>query len=360
MRLNIFPDGGVARLRVYGEAAVDWRQARARAARGRSGGDPQRRPRARRERHALRREGQHDHARPREEHGRRLGNAPAARARARLGHRAARRAGHDRRASRSTPITSRATIPDSASLEGCFAPGRDARCAGVGHVDRAPAANEAARRIIGTSSRRSFVAPVPVSHVRLNIFPDGGISRLRVHGTVAHGLIGAAEAEARGAAADALRIDALGRARCWRGARSATCRALLRGRARGVVRTLRSRLARSLQPSPEDRRSRCAAPALRRDAPSLRAGTGRRRRRAGRRARRRSPSATAHYEERFGYIFIVCATGPQRGGDAGAASSRGSATSPDDEIRIAAEEQAKITAIRLSEDELVTRRSAEL
>ena len=26
----------------------------------------------------------------------------------------------------------------------------------------------------------------PVSHVRLNIFPDGGISRLRVHGTLAH------------------------------------------------------------------------------------------------------------------------------------------------------------------------------
>jgi allantoicase len=25
----------------------------------------------------------------------------------------------------------------------------------------------------------------PVSHVRLNIFPDGGISRFRVHGTVA-------------------------------------------------------------------------------------------------------------------------------------------------------------------------------
>ena len=25
----------------------------------------------------------------------------------------------------------------------------------------------------------------PVSHVRLNIFPDGGVSRLRVHGTLA-------------------------------------------------------------------------------------------------------------------------------------------------------------------------------
>jgi allantoicase len=25
----------------------------------------------------------------------------------------------------------------------------------------------------------------PVSHVRLNIFPDGGVSRLRIHGTPA-------------------------------------------------------------------------------------------------------------------------------------------------------------------------------
>ena len=85
VRLNIHPDGGVARLRVYGEVAVDW-PARARSqARFRPRGDPERRPRARGQRHALRLEGQPHHARPREEHGRRLGNAAAPRARATTG-----------------------------------------------------------------------------------------------------------------------------------------------------------------------------------------------------------------------------------------------------------------------------------
>jgi allantoicase len=33
---------------------------------------------------------------------------------------------------------------------------------------------------------RSELAPLgPVSHVRLNLHPDGGVSRLRLHGTVA-------------------------------------------------------------------------------------------------------------------------------------------------------------------------------
>ena len=65
----------------------------ARRAAGRSGVDSPRRPRARRERHALRRQGQHDHAGPREEHGRRMGNAPPPRPRARLGDRPPRNAG---------------------------------------------------------------------------------------------------------------------------------------------------------------------------------------------------------------------------------------------------------------------------
>jgi allantoicase len=40
------------------------------------------------------------------------------------------------------------------------------------------------------ASRRHFFSrelrhPGPFSHLRLNIYPDGGISRLRVHGTLA-------------------------------------------------------------------------------------------------------------------------------------------------------------------------------
>ena len=52
------------------------------------------------------------------------------------------------------------------------------------------------------------------------------------------------------------------------------------------------------------------------------------------------------YEQRFGYIFIVCATG--KTADEMLALMRARLTNqPDAEIRIAAEEQAKITALRL-------------
>ena len=53
------------------------------------------------------------------------------------------------------------------------------------------------------------------------------------------------------------------------------------------------------------------------------------------------------YEERFGFIFIVCATG--RGAEEMLALLRARITNdPATEIRIAAEEQANITALRLS------------
>ena len=92
-------------------------------------------------------------------------------------------------------------------------------------------------------------------------------------------------------------------------------------------------------------RDRSAAP-IRRDATSVRAGTGRRRRRRGGRARRRSRSER-RVRARFGYIFIVCATGASARRRCWRCCARGSTTTPDDEIRIAAAEQAKITDLRL-------------
>ena len=58
-------------------------------------------------------------------------------------------------------------------------------------------------------------------------------------------------------------------------------------------------------------------------------------------------SRNHEYEERFGYIFIVCATG--KSADEMLALLRERLTNnPADEIRVAAEEQAKITALRLT------------
>src|SRR6266702_3329105 len=66
LRVNIYPDGGIARLRVYGQPQVDWAGAsRIDAA----------------------------DAGPRRQHGRRLGNAPPPRAGQRLGNRRARATG---------------------------------------------------------------------------------------------------------------------------------------------------------------------------------------------------------------------------------------------------------------------------
>ena len=52
------------------------------------------------------------------------------------------------------------------------------------------------------------------------------------------------------------------------------------------------------------------------------------------------------YEARFGYIFIVCATGKRAEEMLGMLQTR-LRHGPDKEIRIAAEEQARITALRL-------------
>jgi len=55
------------------------------------------------------------------------------------------------------------------------------------------------------------------------------------------------------------------------------------------------------------------------------------------------------YEERFGYIFIVCATGKSAAQMLGLLRQR-LANSPEVELRIAAEEEAKITRLRLEKD----------
>ena len=71
--------------------------------------------------------------------------------------------------------------PESASLDGCFEPGAA--------LDALPdgAWREILPRTTLRPDHRHVFTPrsdAPVSHVRLNIFPDGGVSRLRVHGTV--------------------------------------------------------------------------------------------------------------------------------------------------------------------------------
>ena len=76
--------------------------------------------------------------------------------------------------------------PDRASLEGCLAPGATLERLAHGVVVDDAARDEARRPTSGTTFPASSCSPIgAVSHVRLNIFPDGGVSRLRIHGTPA-------------------------------------------------------------------------------------------------------------------------------------------------------------------------------
>jgi 2-oxo-4-hydroxy-4-carboxy-5-ureidoimidazoline decarboxylase len=57
--------------------------------------------------------------------------------------------------------------------------------------------------------------------------------------------------------------------------------------------------------------------------------------------------ANREYEERFGYIYIVCATG-KSGPEMLEIVQRRLVNDPEDELKVAAEEQRKITRIRLT------------
>jgi allantoicase len=75
--------------------------------------------------------------------------------------------------------------PDAASVDACLAPGATVAdlAASAAWMELLPATK------LRPSHRHYFArtlrSPGAVTHLRLNIFPDGGISRLRVHGTLA-------------------------------------------------------------------------------------------------------------------------------------------------------------------------------
>jgi len=180
VRLNIFPDGGVARLRCHGEVAVDLARLRGRVvdlASVRLGGV------------VLAASDMHFGSRARLiVPGRARSMADGWETRRRRGP------GHDwalvllGAAGRVEKIEIdtahfKGNAPESASVEGCFAPGA-APAALVG--DAARWVEVLPRTTLRPHARhlfsRSLRSRGPFTHVRLNIFPDGGVSRLRVHG----------------------------------------------------------------------------------------------------------------------------------------------------------------------------------
>jgi allantoicase len=183
VRLNIYPDGGVARFRAYGIVAVDWRRV-ARAGRAvdlasiSNGG--------------LVLEASDMHFGAKDNMimpGRATNMGDGWETRRRRGP------GHDWAVVRlGAPglVTCveidtnhfKGNYPESASLEGCLAaPAAPFAGTSAGWMEILPRTRLRANRRHLFS--RELRPAGPVSHVRLNIFPDGGVSRLRIHGTLA-------------------------------------------------------------------------------------------------------------------------------------------------------------------------------
>jgi allantoicase len=182
LRLNIFPDGGVARLRVYGEVAMNWEAAARRAtaidlASIRNGGL------------VLGASDMHFGGRDNmimPGRAKNMGDGWETRRRRGPGFDwAIVRLGAPGRIERVEIDTNhfKGNYPDSASIEGCLAPGaRIEDLASAAWRELLPQTKLKAhhRHFFGRELR-----PIgAVSHVRLNIYPDGGVSRLRIYGTV--------------------------------------------------------------------------------------------------------------------------------------------------------------------------------
>jgi allantoicase len=183
LRLNIYPDGGVARLRVYGDVVVTWD----RVARG---GRPVDLAEIRNGGLVLGASDMHFGAKDNiimPGRAANMGDGWETRRRRGPGYDwAIVRLGTTGRVRRIEIDTShfKGNYPESASVEGCLAPGANTvALAEADWHDLLP------RTKLEPDRRHMFSDELqetgPVSHVRLNIYPDGGVSRLRVYGTVA-------------------------------------------------------------------------------------------------------------------------------------------------------------------------------
>jgi allantoicase len=181
VRLNIFPDGGVARLRVYGEVTVDWKAIGTRTidlASIKNGGL------------VLGASDMHFGARDNmimPGRARNMGDGWETRRRRGPGYDwAIVRLGSPGIISRLEVDTNhfKGNYPESASLEGVLKPGGSPYDLNVADwleiLPRTPLRPH--HRHFYEKQLRSCG---PVSHVRLNIYPDGGVSRFRVYGRVA-------------------------------------------------------------------------------------------------------------------------------------------------------------------------------
>jgi allantoicase len=185
LRLSIYPDGGVARLRVFGEVSVDW-----------DGMAPGKKPidLASITNGGLFLSASDMHYGTRgallmPDRAKNMGDGWETKRSRDLAHRdwAIVRLGQAGVVSKIEIDTNhyKGNYPDRASLEGVFAPRvATGNLAGMNWSTILPETKLSANKRHFYSGKQ-LRDTGPFSHVRLNIFPDGGVSRLRVHGTLA-------------------------------------------------------------------------------------------------------------------------------------------------------------------------------
>lgn len=208
---------------------------------------------------------------------------------------------------------------------------------------------------------RPVEEPGPFTHVRLRIYPDGGVSRLRVYGTPTDAT--PAERDARLGWLNGLAHEAAAAAlmRCCGSRRWADRMAAARPFAswtqlHGVARTTWWALDDAdwkeafthhpkIGASPEALREKFASTA------TWSAGEQAGVQGAAEDVIQALAQGNRDYEQRFGYIFIVCASGLTADEMLARLTNR-LGHSPENEIRIAAGQQALITALRLDKLEM--------
>jgi allantoicase len=349
LRLRIYPDGGVARLRVHGEALPDWR-------------------------HILAAEKEIDLAAA--QHGARVVECsdmffsapqnllmPGPSSGMHDGWETKRRrgAGHDwaivklgiagfiQRVEVDTSFF-KGNFPDSCSLEICEAPD-DAALAAASWTEilhrtklQADALHNFDEQLVHGSA---------ATHVRLNIFPDGGVARLRVFGTPTRA----------GRAAEGLRLlntllddnavaalrNCCGATR-WAKAMAATRPYANAGQLLHAAEKCFSELAREDWLESFRAHPRIGEKKTPGSADSAAASWAEQEQAGARGADSATLAALAKanraYEARFAYIFIICATGKSPAEMLAACNER-LGNNPDIEWSVAAGEQRRITQLRL-------------
>ena len=184
----------------------------------------------------------------------------------------------------------------------------------------------------------------PVKHVRLNVFPDGGVSRLRIWGRATPAGRRAAAVDRINSAANAVELLRSCCASSRWAEEVAAARPFkswddLTERADGIWSRLSPQdwtEAFSAHPRIGDRK----APG--RWSQEEQSGTHG----AAEETLRRLAEGNRAYEERFGHVYLVCATGKSAGEMLADLTDR-MTHDRDTEMRVAAEEQRKITRLRL-------------